>query len=160
MTVPILGVVHVNVNCSDLARSLAFYRDRVGLTPLTHTNPLPQPGAGFGLPGRVQWDAHLLHDERGQAGPAVDLLEWKSPRPVGRPHAEANALGMFRLCVSVPDLDAMHARLVAAGVPCLSAPSRVPIDPARGLDVRFFCARDPDGTTLEFLEAPGAPRGL
>ena len=132
MAIPVLGVVHVNVNCSDLARSLRFYRDRVGLTPLTHTNPLPQEGTGFGLPGRVQWDAHLLHDARGLLGPAVDLLEWKRPLPVGKPAAEPNQLGMFRLCLSVPDVDAVYATLVAAGVPCLSAPVLVPIDPAAG----------------------------
>jgi len=160
MGIPVLGVVHVNVNCSELPRSLRFYRDLLGLAPLTHTNPLPQDGAGFGLAGRVQWDAHLLHDERGPLGPAVDLLEWKTPRPTGKPHADANALGMFRLCLSVPDVDAMHARLAAASVPCLSPPVTAPIDPAAGLSVRFFCARDPDGTTIEFLEAPAAPRAL
>jgi catechol 2,3-dioxygenase-like lactoylglutathione lyase family enzyme len=160
MAVPVLGVVHVNVNCSDLARSLAFYRDLAGLAALVHTQPLPQDGSGFGLPGRVVWDAHLLHDARGALGPAVDLLEWKSPPPIGKPHADANALGMFRLCLSVPDLDAMYAKLVAAGVPCLSPPVVAPLDPAAGLSVRFFCARDPDGTAVEFLEAPGAPREL
>jgi catechol 2,3-dioxygenase-like lactoylglutathione lyase family enzyme len=76
MALPLLSTVHVNANCSDLARSLAFYRDLVGLQPLSHTKPVPQDGAGFGLEGRVQWDAHLLHDERGVAGPAIDLLEW------------------------------------------------------------------------------------
>ena len=160
MGIAALGVVHVNVNCAGLARSLGFYRDLLGLVPLTHTNPRPQPGAGFGLPGLVQWDARLLHDERGALGPAVDLLEWKSPRPIGKPHAEANSLGMFRLCLSVPDLDARYARLEAAGVHCLSPPVTAPIDPATGLSVRFFCARDPDGTAVELLEAPGAPRAL
>jgi catechol 2,3-dioxygenase-like lactoylglutathione lyase family enzyme len=156
MALPVLGVAHVNVNCADLARSLAFYRDLVGLTPLTHTHPPPQDGGGFGLPGRVEWDAYLLHDERGLGGPALDLLEWKLPKPVGRPHPGANALGMFRLCLSVPDVEATYARLAAAGVPCLSRPVSAPIDPASGLSVRFFCARDPDGTTIEFLEAPRA----
>jgi catechol 2,3-dioxygenase-like lactoylglutathione lyase family enzyme len=158
MSVRALGVVHVNVNCSDLARSLRFYRDLVGLTPLVHTNPLPQDGAGFGLPGRVQWDAHLLHDARGPLGPAVDLLEWKQPPPAGKPAAEANQLGMFRLCLSVPDVDAVYAKLVAARVPCLSPPVEAPISP--GLAVRFFCARDPDGTAIEFIQAPGAPQEL
>ena len=160
MGIPVLGVVHVNVNCSRLDRSLRFYRDLVGLEPLTHTNPPPQDGAGFGLPGRVQWDAHLLHDARGPLGPAVDLLEWKHPLPVGRPAAEPNRLGMFRLCLSVPDVDAVHARLGAAGVPCLSAPVGAPIDPAAGLSVRFFCARDPDDTAIEFLGTPGVASGL
>jgi catechol 2,3-dioxygenase-like lactoylglutathione lyase family enzyme len=158
MSVRALGVVHVNVNCSDLARSLRFYRDLVGLAPLVHTNPLPQDGAGFGLAGRVQWDAHLLHDARGPLGPAVDLLEWKQPPPSGKPAAEANQLGMFRLCLSVPDVDAVYARLVAARVPCLSPPVEAPISP--GLAVRFFCARDPDGTAIEFIQAPGAPQEL
>jgi catechol 2,3-dioxygenase-like lactoylglutathione lyase family enzyme len=157
MSVPVLGVVHVNANCSDLGRSLAFYRDQVGLAPLVHTAPGPQDGAGFGLPGRVRWDAHLLYDARGARGPALDLLEWKQPLPVGKPAAEANQLGPFRLCLSVPDVDATYARLLAAGVPCLSAPATAPIDPAAGLAVRFFCARDPDGAAVEFLEAPGAP---
>jgi len=160
MALPLLGVVHVNVNCSDLERSLRFYRDLVGLSPLTHTSPTPQEGAGFGLPGRVRWDAWLLHDDRGLAAPAIDLLEWKEPKPVGRPYAEANHLGMFRLCLTAPDLDAMHARLVAAGVPCLSPPVGVPIDPAAGLSVRFFCSRDPDGTAIEFIEQPGPVRML
>jgi len=158
MSLRVLGVVHVNVNCSELARSLRFYRDLVGLTPLVHTKPAPQDGAGFGLPGRVQWDAHLLHDARGPLGPAVDLLEWKQPPPAGKPAAEANMLGMFRLCLSVPDVDAVYARLVAAGVPCLSPPVEAPI--SADLAVRFFCARDPDGTAIEFIQAPGAPREL
>jgi catechol 2,3-dioxygenase-like lactoylglutathione lyase family enzyme len=160
MSLPILGVVHVNVNCSNLARSLRFYRELVGLAPLTHTNPTPQDGAGFGLPGKVRWDAWLLHDARGIAGPAVDLLEWQEPRPTGRPYAEANHLGMFRVCLAAADVEAVHARLSAAGVPCLSPPVAVPIDPAAGLSVRFFCSRDPDGTAVEFVEQPGPLRIL
>jgi catechol 2,3-dioxygenase-like lactoylglutathione lyase family enzyme len=160
MPLPLLSMMHVNVNCSDLGRSVAFYRDRLGLTPLAHTKPVPQDGLGFGLEGQVQWDAHLLHDARGYGGPAVDLLEWKQPAPVGRPPAKANHLGFFRLCFTHPDVTALHAELEAAGVSLLAAPASVPIDPARGLDVRFFCARDPDGTTVEFIELPGEPRLL
>ncbi len=42
MALALLSVVHVNVNCSELDRSLAFYRDLVGLTPVSHTHPPPQ----------------------------------------------------------------------------------------------------------------------
>jgi glyoxylase I family protein len=157
MALPIVSTVHVNANCSDLARSLAFYRDLVGLAPLSHTKPVPQDGSGFGLPGRVQWDAHLLHDERGLAGPAIDLLEWQQPRPTGRPPRAANQLGFYRLCLAHPDLDALHARFTAAGVRTASEPVEMPLDPASGLRVRFFCAFDPDGTCVEFIEQP--PQG-
>ena len=56
MALDLLSVTHINVNCSDLERSMHFYRDQVGLVPQSHTKPLPQEGAGFGLPGQVVWD--------------------------------------------------------------------------------------------------------
>ena len=83
MALDLLSVAHVNVNCSDLERSLHFYRDLVGLTPTTHTRPMPQEGAGFGLPGKVVWDAYMLQDSRAPLGPSIDLLEWQTPKPVG-----------------------------------------------------------------------------
>ena len=45
MAIEILNVAHCNVNCSNLTRSLAFYRDLVGLQPGIHTNPAPQDSA-------------------------------------------------------------------------------------------------------------------
>jgi catechol 2,3-dioxygenase-like lactoylglutathione lyase family enzyme len=160
MALPLLSTGHVNANCSNLERSLAFYRDLVGLAPLSHTKPLPQDGRGFGLEGPVQWDAHLLHDERGHEGPGVDLLEWRRPRPVGHPASGANQLGLYRLCLSHPELDAFYARLHRAGVPTASPPVSMPLDPESGLAVRFFCAFDPDGTCVEFIEQPGPLRLL
>ena len=57
-------VQHCNVNCRDLDRSVAFYRDELGLTPLVRTAPSPQDGAGFGLSGPVRWDAWMMSDGR------------------------------------------------------------------------------------------------
>ena len=105
MSLSIQSVMHVNVNCSDLEQSLAFYRDAVGLVPQDHTNPVPQDGAGFGMTGSVQWDAHILQDARGYAGPAVDLLQWMVPVPVGAPGQVLSHIGFNRLCVVVPDVD-------------------------------------------------------
>jgi catechol 2,3-dioxygenase-like lactoylglutathione lyase family enzyme len=160
VALPLLSTVHVNANCSDLARSLAFYRDLVGLTPLSHTRPVPQDGAGFGLDGRVQWDAHLLYADRGVAGPAIDLLEWQQPRPVGRPATNANQLGLYRTCLSHPDLDALAAGFASARVAMSAAPAEMVLDRASDLRVRFFCASDPDGTCVEFIERPGPVRLL
>lgn len=156
MALDLQAVTHINVNCSDLERSLRFYRDLVGLEPQSHTRPQPQDGDGFGLPGRVVWDAYLLHDDRGQAGPALDLLEWQSPKPIGRPHPEANHLGFMRVCLSHGDLDALYTELVDAGVETRSAPVEVPV--LEDTTVRFFCCDDPDGTCIEFVERDGPTR--
>jgi catechol 2,3-dioxygenase-like lactoylglutathione lyase family enzyme len=152
MALDFVSVVHVNVNCSRLERSLAFYRDALGLAPLSHTNPLPQDGAGFGLPGRVQWDAWILHDDRGAVAQGIDLLEWKLPAPTGRP-APANALGFERLSLRVRDARALHARLAAAGARPLAAPG--PLGGAR----RGIVACDPDGALVELVESPDGPAG-
>jgi len=156
MSLELLSVMHVNVNCSNLDRSMRFYRDWVGLTPQSHTKPLPQEGAGFGLPGQVVWDAYLLHDDRGFAGPALDLLEWQTPRPIGQPPKKAHHLGYMRLCLAHEDLDALHAKLSAEGVITRSAPVEVPV--LEGQHVKFFCCDDPDGTCVEFVERPGPVR--
>ncbi len=151
-----LSIKHVNVNCSNLERSLHFYRDVVGLTRMSYTNAPPQDGAGFGLPGEVVWDAHLLHDDRGADGPAIDLLQWKTPEPVGKPPADAHNLGFMRLCFAHPDLDSLHAHLVKLGIKTRSGPVVVPV--TEGNTVRFFCCEDPDGTCVEFIERPGPVR--
>ena len=150
MPVEVLQITHCNVNCADLERSLRFYRDLVGLEPLTHTNPVPQDGAGFGMDGSVQWDAYMVADARGQGVPVVDLLEWKQPKPVGRPYAEINHLGFSALCLGVPDVAALHAELAAAGVPCVSAPVEIPLKADERM--RAFFAHDPDGTRIGFIE--------
>jgi catechol 2,3-dioxygenase-like lactoylglutathione lyase family enzyme len=154
MALGFVSVVHVNVNCSRLERSLAFYRDALGLAPLAHTNPPPQDGAGFGMPGRVQWDAWIIHDDRGQAAPGIDLLEWKQPAPLGRP-AAANELGFARLLLAARDPAALNARLTGASAALLSLPA------ALGGVHRGFVARDPDGALLEIAESAdgaAAPR--
>jgi catechol 2,3-dioxygenase-like lactoylglutathione lyase family enzyme len=140
-------IFHVNVNCSDLSGSLAFYRDLVGLVPTTHTVPPPQPGAAFALP-TAQWDAWILTDRRGYDGVALDLLEWKTPAPTGRPYATPAHLGLARLGIQVRDLDALYDRLGAANIDCVGPPH--PVELGGQVVARAFVAADPDGTLVEF----------
>jgi catechol 2,3-dioxygenase-like lactoylglutathione lyase family enzyme len=128
--IEIQRVAHCNVNCTSLERSHAYYRDVLGLRANTHTAPVPQDGTGFGLSGQIQWDAYILGDHRGAftGGPAVDLLEWKLPPPVGQPYPVAHQLGFARLTFAVPaggplaageqgDPDGVVLRTVAEDVP-------------------------------------------
>lgn len=142
---------HVNVNCSDLERSLGFYRDRLGLTASTHTRPeSPQDGAAFRL-DVGQWDAWILHDDRGfGAGLVVDLLEWQVPRPTGSPSTAAD-LGFNRIGFYVSDLDGLYARLEAEGVRGHGGP---PHETAvgEGAPVRTVVVDDPDGLLVELVQ--------
>lgn len=148
MAIAVQRVFHLNVNCSSLERSLAFYRDALGLTQATHTVSPPQPGAAFGLE-TAAWDAWILHDDRGYDGAVVDLLEWQEPRPVGTPPTAANALGFARLGFTTANVDATHARIAAAGAPRLTDPHEVTMSGAPTM--RTFVTADPDGTAVELV---------
>lgn len=92
-------IFHVNVNCSDLGRSLAFYCDEIGLKPRNHTAPeSPQPGGAFGFE-QVQWNAWMLAGDAGYESVLLDLLEWRLPQPAGAPPA-AGTPGFARLRLS------------------------------------------------------------
>jgi len=108
MPVGLGGVVHLNVNCTDLGRSLAFYRDEIGLQAHTHTAPeTAEPGDAFGL-ALAQWDAWMMGGPAGFGATVVDLLEWKVPAPLARPPHPL--LGFRRLRVSAPGATARALR--------------------------------------------------
>jgi glyoxylase I family protein len=145
---------HVNVNCSDLGRSLAFYRDALGLSEGARTSvDRPQPGAAFGL-DEAQWDARILLGPRAYDGGAIDLLEWRAPRPIGAPPRAVNEQGFQRLGVRVPDFDATLARIRDLGGTARSEPFAHALD--GGGEIRLALVDDPDGTAIELIEG-GAP---
>lgn len=145
------GLVHVNVNCRDYDRSLAFY-ERLGFrevwrVPETNT---PEVAAAVGMPPYRVKGAILALD--GADPPfALDLLEWQEPRDDGDPVPHLYRPGIARIALRTTDLDADLAELRAAGVEVLSEPATVMIDDHHGS--RFVCFRDPDGTFLELVES-------
>lgn len=110
------------MNCSDLERSLEFYRDHVGLRLTVRTRPeRPQPGSAFGLK-EVQWDAWMLAGDDVGEGPVLDLLEWIVPVGVGSPPESVFELGLGRLCITSEDLAGLHQRLTENGHDVWSPP--------------------------------------
>ena len=146
----VTGFMHVNVNCTDLVRSRAFYEDALGLVVSAHTRPeTPQSGGAFGLDGDALWDAYVLDDPRGMGiAASLDLLRWERPAPCGTPPGVAPAPGLHRIAYTVPSLDAALPRLAAAGRGALPA-ATVQRGDARA---RVAWALDPDGTTVELVE--------
>ena len=108
-------IFHVNVNCTDLERSRRFYTDVCGLDAAVRTTPeKTESGAAFGL-DRARWDAWICVGARGfeDGAGAVDLLEWKEPRPSGAPPASFVTTGFQRLGIAVTDIDAAVQRASA-----------------------------------------------
>jgi catechol 2,3-dioxygenase-like lactoylglutathione lyase family enzyme len=113
-------VAQIQVSVADIDRSVAFYRDVLGI-PLLFQVP-GQPMAFF-----ASGDVRLYLG-------------------VPEPDFASRCLLYFR----VDDIDAEHARLVAAGVQFMSDPHIVHRDDSTALWMAFFT--DPDGHNLVLMQ--------
>ncbi|MGB3502682.1 MAG: VOC family protein [Mesorhizobium sp.] len=147
---------HINVNCTDFDRSLAFYRmigfetvndfagdasfGEVGLGPVLR---LPDDCAGRAALMMLAGDIH---------GMRLDLIEWTSPRSAARQQRSMADPGVGRICLRTTDADAVHKRLSDAGHECYTPPARIDLG---GSVIKVFCVDDPDGTAIEFMQFMG-----
>ena len=140
-----LGIDHTAIVVHDTERSLAFYRDALGLrvagesmnfgTEQEQLNNVP--GARLHITGL-----------RAAAGPGIEFLEYLQPDD-GRPYPadeRPNDLVHWQTTVSVPDLAA-----AAADHPAGQLSRDLPVGGSHGLVVR-----DPDGHAVQLVEDQGA----
>lgn len=140
-----LQIYHVNVNCTNLERSLAFYQ-MLGFKEAIDIPAGDIPGLGL-RPAVCR--AKLLRLGDDPRGTLIDLIEWQTPTPHGTPYADLGHTGIARLCLRVKGITAMVAELKAQGVRFISEP----VSPGLvGNRQTFVCFYDPDGTVLELME--------
>lgn len=123
----ITDIHHVAVLVADLERSLAFYRDLLGLAVDPARPDLGYPGAWLTV-GRRQPHLMVLPDPDAEA---------ERPEHGGRDR---------HIALAVDEVEALAERLEAAGVA---------VTRSRSGRAAIFC-RDPDGNALEFTALEGA----
>lgn len=144
----ILGLDHVSVTTGDIARSLAFYRDLLGI-PVRSVGELSggEVEQITGVPGARALSADL---DLGR-GQVLELLEY-----VGAADGEALALerpGAGHIGLTVDDVDALHNKLVDAGWTVKSDPVEL-TEPGHWFGARCMTVLDPDGVSIELVERP------
>ena len=156
---------HVNVNCSNLERSKAFY-ELLGFksvwelstenimreAPETDGPRLPD---GMGLPDR-SWAGRshimMLNPENEQET-RLDLIQWDDPSDPEPPYSHLGHLGINRICLCFDGIDEVekeYKRLVDAGVEFLSPVVHLG-------EGGFVNMKDPDGTIIELMTSPTIP---
>ena len=145
---------HVNLNVSNLDRSIAFYADfgfEVFLPAIPYLglvrhdmSPLADaPARALGLQAGTRGRGCILQLDDGF--PKLDLIELKG---FGNAPVVTNAdRGFVRICLASRDVRADYDRLVAAGVEFETAP----LDMERDLAKIALC-RDPDGALIELIQ--------
>ncbi len=140
-----LQIYHVNVNCTDFERSLAFYK-MLGFREHMDFGEGGVDGLGF---DRCRLKARLLSLGDDPRATVIDLIEWKEPETSGNPYPHLAHTGIARICFRIKNLDGAYQELCDQGVEFLSEPIEENLG---GHHQKFVCFKDPDGTILEFVE--------
>jgi len=124
------GLDHVALNVSDMERALGFYRDLLGCEVLGQLR----------LEGGRRKLVYLRC-----SGAYLELFSARRPAG-GTPAArDAPPIGFQHVAFHAADVDAVAARLRAAGTPCTLGP----LDAEGNVRLAFF--RDPDGNDVEIV---------
>jgi lactoylglutathione lyase len=141
------GVSHFGIQVEDIDRSVRFYGDVLGLELLTRwVRDQEYIRELVGYPG-VELHVAVFRLPRSDA--FLEILEYRNVERHAVDPATANP-GTAHLCLYVDDLDALHERLVAAGVRFVSPVKSPDVGPNRGGKAVYML--DPDGIRIELLE--------
>lgn len=137
------GMNHVGISVADLDRSIAFYRDLLGMEVVVQgTFEGAQYEDILRLKG-VQGKVALLRIGNAQ----IELFQFAHPVPKpADPNYPVSDHRISHFCLNVRDIDAEYDRLVAAGV-VFHCPPLLFFGTAKAT-----YGRDPDGNVFELLE--------
>lgn len=146
------SIFHVNLNCRNFEKSLAFYKAlgfRVEMDFPEAGHQLVGEGLGVGE-HRVKGALLKLGDEPNAA--RLDLLEWISPRNESPSPLTLSDPGIVRIALSSADFEGDVKKLQSLAVQFISKPIYRPTP--SGPQPMFVCFRDPDGNVLELVNRP------
>ena len=144
----IMAADHTGFTVTNIERSLAFWRDVLGFELSHrphHTGDLA--GEVTGVPGAEISIAVL----KGY-GHKIELLEYLAP--ADRKHVEVRPcdVGSVHVAFTVDNLDAVLNAIAVSGWKAAGKPQTLKFGPNAGKRVVYV--RDPDGTTIEFMQPP------
>jgi glyoxylase I family protein len=142
---------HTGITVSNLERSLEFWRDVLGFE-FSHTahqkGELAQEITG------VEGAEIKLAVLKAPGGHKIELLEYLAPLDRKRANLRPCDVGSVHVALLVHDLDAVLERIAASGWKADGKPQMLQSGPNAGK--RVIYVRDPDGTTIEFMQVPAA----
>jgi glyoxylase I family protein len=149
----ILATDHTGITVSNLERSLAFWRDVLGFE-FSHrahqTGELAEQITG--VPG-AEISLVVL---KAPGGHKIELLEYLAPNDLGHVDIRPCDVGSVHVAFTVENLDAVLNAIAASGWRTAGKPQTLRSGPNAGK--RVIYVRDPDGTTVEFMQLPDSEK--
>jgi catechol 2,3-dioxygenase-like lactoylglutathione lyase family enzyme len=144
-----IKVNHHSFTVTSVEKTVAFYREAFGLEVIriSERKDIPSYDTLLGYPKVHIIIALLKHPTE----PFVlELVQYLNP-PAQPRKGESRDIGSSHIAYEVPDIDAMHQKVCAAGGSSISPPTDVVRDGRRV--ARAMYALDPDGIPIEVFQA-------
>jgi catechol 2,3-dioxygenase-like lactoylglutathione lyase family enzyme len=144
----ILAADHTGITVSDIERSLVFWRDVLGFELSHRAHQKGELAEQItGVPG-----AEILIAVVKAPGHKIELLEYRAPADRKRVAARPCDVGSVHVALVVDELDTVLEQIAASGWKAAGTPQTLTVGPNAGK--RVIYVRDPDGTTIELMQAP------
>jgi catechol 2,3-dioxygenase-like lactoylglutathione lyase family enzyme len=149
MSFRIIATDHTGITVSNLERSLEFWQNVLGFE-FSHrahqTSEMASEITGV-LGAEIK-----LAVVKAPGGHKIELLEYLAPPD--RKHVDLRPcdVGSVHVALTVDDLDAILQKIAASGWKAAGKPQTLRSGPNAGKRVVYV--RDPDGTTIEFMQGP------
>ncbi|MFN8377388.1 MAG: VOC family protein [Anaerolineae bacterium] len=146
--ITIIGAHHTCFTVADMSRSLAFYRDLLGLTVISEREAVT---AGYFRSIIAYPDAvvHAVLLQIPGTTHLLELLEYKQPRGVPQDVTRQNP-GAAHVCFMVRDIHSAFALATTSGAAAISEPTYLDQGPNKGAWGCYL--KDPDGQVVELLQ--------
>lgn len=132
----VLRIDHVAVLVDDLDKTLAFWRDALGMQ-LSHVEEVPAEKSRVAFLPLAGSEVELVQPTTDDSG-LVRYLEKRGP-------------GMHHICLQVDDLQGMLRQLKAAGVQLIN---ETPVMGSGGKQYAFIHPKSANGVMVELYELP------
>jgi catechol 2,3-dioxygenase-like lactoylglutathione lyase family enzyme len=143
----IISADHTGITVSNLERSLDFWQNVLGFELSHRTHQTSELASEItGVPG-----AEISLAVVKAPGHKIELLEYLAPAD-RKQHVDLRPcdVGHVHIALTVDDLDAVLSAIAASGWKAAGQPQTLKSGPNAGKRVVYV--RDPDGTTIEFME--------
>jgi catechol 2,3-dioxygenase-like lactoylglutathione lyase family enzyme len=147
----IIAPDHTGITVTNLERSLVFWRDVLGFELSHRAHQTGDLAAKITGVSGAEIQLAVLKTPTGQK---IELLEYLAPPD--RRHLDARPcdVGSAHVALTVDDLDAVLNVIAQFGWKAAGEPQTLTVGPNAGK--RVIYVRDPDGTTIEFMQPPSA----
>ena len=146
----VIAADHTGITVSNLERSLEFWQNVLGFEFSHRAHQTSEMASEItGVPG-----AEIkLAVVKAPSGHKIELLEYLAPADRKKDvNLRPCDVGHVHVALTVENLDAILENIAASGWKAAGKPQTLKSGPNAGK--RVIYVRDPDGTTIEFMEMP------